>query len=291
MFGVLTIAFVILRLNGASPAAVMLPEGTPEDIRRLNRALGFDGPLQEQYIRFLLRAVRGDLGTSLQQQGVPALDVVLRRLPATLELATSGFVLGVVLGVAIAVVVQLTGSERLRAGVIWFGVVRQAVPTFVVGVLLVLLFSVNLGWLPSLGRGGWEHLLLPAITLGSYEVTLYMRMIGSALGEQEQLDYVRTAYSKGLNRFMVVVRHMLPNALLPALTVAGLHFGALLGGAVIVETVFAWPGIGQLMIVSVHSRDYPVVQATLLVVAVAFITINIAVDLLYTVLDPRMKAS
>jgi peptide/nickel transport system permease protein len=290
-FGVLTVAFVILRLNGGSPAVAMLPEGTPQDIANLNRALGFDGPIQDQYVRFILRAVHGDVGTSFQQQGVPALAVVLAHLPATLELAVSAFALGIVLGVLIAVVVQYSGNERLRTWIISVGVIRQATPTFIFGVLLVLLFSVKLGWLPSIGRGGLEHLILPAVTLGSFEVTLYMRLIGTSLGEQEQLDYVRMAYSKGLHRLVVIVRHMLPNALLPALTVAGLNFGAMLGGVVIVENVFAWPGIGQLMVSSVQLRDYPVVQATLLVVAVSFISVNIVVDLLYVVLDPRVRVS
>lgn len=291
IFGVLTVAFMILRLNGGSPAVAMLPEGRPEDIAALNHALGADGSIQDQYVRFISGAIRGDLGTSFQQQGVPAVEVVLSRLPATLELAVSAFVLGAVLGVVIAILVQLTGSERLRTSVLWLGVGRQAVPTFVVGVLLVLIFSVKLAWFPSIGRGGLEHLILPTVTLASFEVTLYMRLIGASLGEQEELDYVRTAYSKGLHRFVVVVRHMLPNALLPALTVAGLNFGAMLGGVVIVENVFAWPGIGQLMISSVNLRDYPVVEATLLVVAVAFISVNIVVDLLYAVLDPRMRVS
>jgi peptide/nickel transport system permease protein len=291
VFGVLTVAFVILRLNGGSPAVAMLPEGRPEDIQALNRALGYDGPLQDQYAHFMLGAIRGDLGTSFQQAGVPALEVVLARLPATFELAITAFVLGAILGVVIAVGVQLFANERLRASMIWLGVVRQAIPTFVVGVLFVLFFSVKLGWLPSIGRGGLEHLVLPAVTLASFEVTLYMRLIGASLGEQEELDYVRTAYSKGLDRLVVLVRHMLPNALLPALTVAGLNFGAMLGGVVIVENVFAWPGIGQLMITSVNLRDYPVVQATLCVVAVVFITVNIVVDLLYAVLDPRVRVT
>jgi peptide/nickel transport system permease protein len=291
VFGVLTVAFIILRLNGGSPAVAMIPDANQPDIARLNKALGYDGPMQDQYVRFLAGALDGNLGTSFQQQGVPALSIVLSRLPATLELASAAFALGILLGLVIAIVVQLTGSERLRAAVIWTGVVRQAIPSFVVGVLLVLLFSVKLGWLPSIGRGGIEHLLLPAVTLGSFEVTLYMRLIGASLGEQEELDYVRTAYSKGLSRLVVVVRHMLPNALLPALTVAGLNFGAMLGGVVIVENVFAWPGIGQLMISSVNLRDYPVVQATLVVVAVSFVTVNFVVDLLYVVLDPRVRVS
>jgi peptide/nickel transport system permease protein len=288
VFGVVTIAFAILRLNG-SPAYAMLPTGTPQDIASLNHALGFDGSLPYQYWNFLRGVAHFDLGDSLQQPGRPAVDVVLERLPATLELAVSAFVGGFLLGLAIAIVIQLTGSQRLRNTMIWLGTARQATPTFLFAVLLVLLFSVKLGWLPSIGRGGWKHLLLPAVSLGTFEVLLYTRLIDANLGEQRALDYVRTAYSKGQRERIVLFRHMLPNALLPVLTVAGLNFGVLLGGAVIVENVFNWPGMGQLMISSVQLRDYPVVQATLVVVSVIFVTVNILVDLLYAVLDPRVR--
>jgi peptide/nickel transport system permease protein len=288
VLGVVTIAFGVLRLQG-SPAYAMLPTGTPEDIAQLNRALGFDRSLGSQYVRFLENLVQLDLGESLQQPGTPALEVVFAHLPATLELAVSAFALGLILGLLMAILVQLTGSQRLRNGMIWLGVARQATPTFLFGVLLVILFSVELGWLPSFGRGGIEHLILPTVTLASFEVTLYMRLISSSLGEQQELDYVRTAYSKGQRRSVVILRHMLPNALLPAVTVAGLNFGALLGGAVIVENVFSWPGVGRLMIQSVGARDYPVIQATLIVVAVSFVLVNIVVDLLYAVLDPRVR--
>lgn len=288
VWGVVTIAFCILRLQG-SPAYAMLPNGTPEDIAALNHALGFDRSLPSQYFNFLLNVLQLDLGESLQLPATPALEVVLDRIPATLELASAGFALGLILGLLIAVVIQLTGSRRLRNTMIWLGVARQATPTFLFGVLLVIIFSVKLGWLPSLGRGGFEHLILPTVTLATFEVTLYMRLIDSSLGEQQELDYVRTAYAKGQRRPVVILRHMLPNALLPAVTVAGLNFGALLGGAVIVENVFNWPGVGQLMIQSVSARDYPVVQATLIVVAVFFVLVNIVVDLLYAVLDPRVR--
>lgn len=287
IFGVITVSFIILRLQG-SPAYAMLPTGTLEDIQALNVALGFEGSIAQQYWTFLGNIAHLDLGESLQQPGTPALEVVLSRLPATLELAIPAFVLGAVLGLIIALLVQLTRSERLRNTMIWLGVARQATPTFLFGVLLVVIFSVHLGWLPSIGRGGIENLVLPVVTLATFEVTLYMRLIDSSLGEQEELDYVRTAYSKGQPRQRVLRRHMLPNALLPALTVAGLNFGALLGGAVIVENVFNWPGVGQLMVQAVQLRDYPVIQACLVVVATSFVLVNIVVDLLYAVLDPRV---
>jgi peptide/nickel transport system permease protein len=288
IFGVVTISFVILRLQG-SPAYAMLPNGTPDDIAALDRALGFDNSLLSQYWHFLGNVLHFDLGTSLQEQGTPALDVVMSRMPATLELAVSAFLLGALLGLLLGLLVQLTRSPRLRNAMIWLGVARQASPTFLFGVILVIIFSVRLGWLPSIGRGGLSHLVLPVTTLATFEITLYMRLIASSLGEQEELDYVRTAYSKGQRRSRVIWRHMLPNALLPALTVAGLNFGALLGGAVIVENVFNWPGVGHLMVQSVALRDYPVIQATLIVVAMSFVLVNIGVDLLYAVLDPRVR--
>jgi peptide/nickel transport system permease protein len=288
VFGVVTIAFGILRLKG-SPAVAMVPTATIDQIKALNHALGFDGSLPSQYFHFLRGVIHLDVGTSLSQPASSALSVVYHRLPATLELTLSAFVVGLVGGFLIALVLQLTGSQRLRNAMIWIGVTRQAIPTFLFAVLLVLLFSLKLGWLPSIGRGGWRHLLMPTLTLATFEVTLYARLIDASLGEQRELDYVRTARAKGQRRLMVLLRHMLPNALLPVLTIAALNFGALLGGAVIVENVFNWPGIGQLLIYSVHARDYPVVQATLLVVAVLFVSLNIVVDLVYAALDPRVR--
>src|SRR5579884_272028 len=288
VLGVVTIAFAILRLNG-SPAVAIIPTATVSQIAALNHALGFDGSLPSQYWRYLGGLVHLDVGKSLQNPAASALSVVFGRLGATLELTLCSLGLGLGLGFLIALVLQITGSQRLRNTMIWVGVTRQAMPTFLFGVLLVLIFSVKLGWLPSIGRGGWRHLLLPTLTLASFEVTLYMRLIDAALSEQRELDYVRTARAKGLRGGTVLLRHMLPNALLPVLTIAGLNFGALLGGAVIVENVFNWPGVGQLLIQSVEMRDYPVVQATLLVVSVMFVTVNIVIDLLYAALDPRVR--
>lgn len=290
IIGVLTVAFVILRLNG-KPAVAMIPDAGPDLIAQLNKALGFDGSPLSQYGRYMSKAFRGDFGDSFSQPGVSTLQVVLSHLGATLELAVSGLVLGLALGFGIAFLIQVTGSERLRSTMIWLGVARQATPTFLFGVLLVITFGVRLAWLPTLGRGGFDHLILPALTLGTFEITLYVRLLDSALMAQRDLDYVRTARAKGQRRSQVILRHMLPNALLPTLTVAGLNFGAMLGGVVIVEAVFAWPGVGQLMVQSVNQRDYPVVQTALLVIAILFILVNLAVDLLYAVLDPRVRLS
>jgi peptide/nickel transport system permease protein len=288
VFGVVTISFGILRLGG-EPGSSMLPTGRPEDIAALNTALGFDGSILEQYVNFLEGFfLHGTVGDSFGQR-MPAIGVVLERMPQTMLLAVTAFAVGLITGLVIAVVLQLTGSQRLRNIFIWLGVARMAIPTFLFGVVLVLVFSVKLGWLPSLGSGSVQHLILPVLTLATFEIALYMRLIDSSLGEQQELDYVRTAHAKGQRRIVVVLRHMLPNALLPALTIAGLNLAGLLGGAVIIENIFGWPGVGSLMVSAVQTRDYPVVQATLLVVAVIFVVVNLLVDLLSALLDPRVR--
>lgn len=290
IYGVLTLAFLILRLNG-KPAVAMIPQASPQAINQLNGALGFNGSIASQYLRYMSKAVRGDLGDSFSQPGIPTLHIVLIHLPATLELAVSALLLGMIVGFLMAFIIQLTRSQRLRSFMIWLGVARQATPTFLFGVLLVLIFAVKLGWLPALGRTGAQSLILPTLTLGTFEITLYMRLLDSSLTAQQDADYVRTAQAKGQRRSVIIFRHMLPNALLPTLTVAGLNFGSMLGGVVIVEAVFNWPGVGQLMVQSVDQRDYPVVQTALLVIAILFILVNLAVDLLYAVLDPRVRLS
>jgi peptide/nickel transport system permease protein len=289
VFGVITAAFFIQRLGG-KPAALLLPvDASPEDVDRLNEALGYDRPIVTQFFDFLGDALRGDFGTSLRRPGIPALDVVLERLPATVELALAAFAGGVIVALLLVIAVRLMGGSALRMAIVWLGQIRLALPTFLFGILLILIFSVELGWLPSYGRGTWQHLILPATTLGTFQIAQYVRLMDSSFGQQEDEDYVRTARSKGNNRLVVVLRHMLPNALLPVITVMGIHLGALLGGAVVIESVFNWPGLGQLVIDSVRNRDFPVVVAALLVVSVIFVVVNLIVDLLYSVIDPRVR--
>jgi peptide/nickel transport system permease protein len=172
---------------------------------------------------------------------------------------------------------------------LWIAFIRQAIPTFFFGLLLILLFSVTLRWLPSVGRGDWRNLLLPATTLATYELALYLRLINAAFAEEAAHDYVRTAYAKGQARRRVILRHILPNALLPLVTVAGINLGVLLGGAVVTETVFGWPGVGRLIIQSVSQRDYPVIVAGVTIIAIVFVLLNLLVDFLYAFLDPRIR--
>ena len=290
IFGVLTATFFLVRLAG-DPAALLLPvEATDKDIAEFRRALGLDQPLPVQYLKFLLNAVEGDFGVSLRQR-TSALGLVIERLPATLELALTAFVLGIVLAFLLGLAMRLSNSPRLRAVIMWAALIRQAIPVFWFGLLLILLFAVNLRWLPSLGRGTIAHLVLPALTLATYELALYLRLFNSSLAAESQQDYVRTAYAKGQSRANVLLRHMLPNALLPLITIAGINLGLLLGGTVVTETVFSWPGVGRLIVQSVGQRDYPVIIAGVVVVCLIFVIVNLIVDLLYAYLDPRVRLS
>jgi peptide/nickel transport system permease protein len=280
----------LVRLAG-DPAALLLPvEATDRDIAEFRRALGLDQPLPIQYLKFLLSAIEGDFGISLRQR-TSALGLVIERLPATLELALTAFVLGIVLAFLLGLAMRLSNSPRLRAVIMWVALTRQAIPVFWFGLLLILLFAVNLRWLPSLGRGTVAHLVLPALTLATYELALYLRLFNSSLATEGQQDYVRTAYAKGQSKVKVLLRHMLPNALLPLITIAGINLGLLLGGTVVTETVFSWPGVGRLIVQSVSQRDYPVIIAGVVVVCLIFVIINLIVDLLYAYLDPRVRLS
>src|SRR5262249_22467722 len=269
VLGLLTANFFLVRLAG-DPATLLLPvEATQDEIATFRTALGLDQPLPVQYVKFLTHALGGDFGVSLRQR-TPALELVLERLPATLELALTSFILGLALAFAVGVAVRLSGSARLRTFVMWIALARQAIPVFWFGLLLILLFSVTLRWLPSLGRGGITHLILPAITLATYELALYLRLFNSSLAAEAKQDYVRTAFAKGQSRSRVLIKHMLPNALLPLVTIAGINLGLLLGGTVVTETVFSWPGVGRLIVQSVSQRDYPVIIAGVFVVCLIF---------------------
>ena len=277
VLGVVTFTFFLVRLAG-DPAALLLPvEASDEDIARLRAALGLDQSWIVQYWKFLANAVSGDFGVSLRQR-TPALDLVLERLPATLELALTSFVLGMVLAFGIGLAMRLSTSARLRSTVLWLALARQAIPVFSFGLILILIFSVWLRWLPSLGRGSLAHLVLPSLTLATYELALYLRLFNASLSAEQSQDYVRTAYSKGQSRTKVIVAHMLPNALL-------------LGGTVVTETVFSWPGVGRLVVQSVSQRDYPVIVAGVFIISLTFVLVNLAVDIIYAYLDPRVRLS
>jgi peptide/nickel transport system permease protein len=288
VFGVMTVSFFLVRLAG-DPTVLLLPvEATDQDVERLRQALGLDQSLLVQYLKFVTNLATGDFGISIRQR-VPALDLVLERIPATLELALWSFVLGIVLAFAIGLLMRLSRSRRLRTMIMWIAMARQAIPVFSFGLLLILIFSVTLRWLPSLGRGGVAHLILPALTLATYELALYLRLFNASLVAEQHQDYVRTAYAKGQGRAQVLLLHMLPNALLPLVTIAGINLGVLLGGTVVTETVFSWPGVGRLIVQSVSQRDYPVIIAGVFVISLIFVGVNLTVDILYRFLDPRVR--
>jgi peptide/nickel transport system permease protein len=290
VLGVMTVCFFLVRLAG-DPVALLLPvEAKDQDIAVLRQALGLDQPLIVQYLKFLWHAATGDFGLSLRQHA-PALSLVLERVPATLELALSAFALGIALAFALGLAMRLSATPRLRAVIMWLALARQAIPVFAFGLFLILIFSVWLRWLPSLGRGGVSHLILPAVTLGTYELALYLRLFNAALTVEQSHDYVRTAYAKGQARTLVVLRHTLPNALLTLITIAGINLGLLLGGTVVTETVFSWPGVGRLIVQSVTQRDFPVIIAGVFMVSVIFVAVNLIVDILYGILDPRVSVS
>jgi len=286
--GVVTLAFAALRLSG-DPAATMLPgDASVEELVALRHQLGLDRPLWLQYVQFLGGALTGDFGTSFRHQQ-PALPLVLERLPATLELAGAALALAVALALPLGILAAVHRGRLLDVLAMAFAVVGQATPYFWMGIMLILVVSVELGWLPTSGRGGLERLILPAVTLGTHFAASLARLTRTSMLEVLGQQFVTTARAKGLSEWSVVLAHALKNAAVPVVTLIGLQFGTLLGGAVVTETIFAWPGVGRLAVQSVFVRDYPVVQAGVFVLALTFVAINLLVDLLYGVLDPRIR--
>jgi ABC-type dipeptide/oligopeptide/nickel transport system permease component len=271
------------------PAEVLLGEqATPERVVEVRRALGLDRPLAEQYWRFVSRAVRGDFGESVRAMR-PVLPYVLERLPATLELSLGALVLSAGLGVPLGVLAAARRHSVWDALSMQLALLAQSTPNFWAGLMLIALFSVKLQLLPVSGRGSLRHLVLPSITLAIFFSGLVVRLTRSGMLEVLAQDYVRTAWAKGMPERLVIFRHALKNALIPIVTVLGLQVGTLLGGAVVTETVFAWPGMGQLAVQAIYQRDYPVVQAIVLLLGTAFVFINWAVDVSYCLLDPRIQ--
>jgi peptide/nickel transport system permease protein len=287
MWGVSTIVFVIVRLSG-DPVALMVPQGTPADvIAQMRHTLGLDLPLHVQYLRFLAGLARGDLGTSYVQDA-PALALVLQRLPYTIELTMAAFGLALAVGLPLGVAAGTRRGgafDRLALPLILVG---QAMPSFWTGLLLILIVSVRWHLLPSSGSGTPQTLVLPSITLAWLSLATIARMSRSAVLEEAGRDYVRTAHAKGVSPRRVVVAHLLRNAAIPILTIAALDVANLLGGAVITETIFAWPGIGRLAVEAIQARDYTVVQAVVIVGTAIFVLTNLVTDVLYGFLDPRI---
>ena len=291
LLGVSVLVFVILRVLPGDPARMLLPDGAPESaVAELNRQLGLREPLIVQYGLFLRSVARGDFGQSFQYRA-PALRVVLERLPATVQLTLAAMLVTIAVGVSLGIFTAVRRGTRYDVAGTIVAVLGQSLPNFWLGIMLILLFGVALRWLPTSGFAGWTSLVLPAITLAAFPTALVARLTRSSMLEILNRDYIRTGRAKGLAEQSVVLRHALRNAAIPVLTVIGLQIGALLGGAVITESVFAWPGMGKLTVDAIFFRDFPVVQTVLILSATVFVAINLLVDLLYTVIDPRIRYS
>jgi peptide/nickel transport system permease protein len=288
LLGVSVVVFLILHLTGDPALLLLPPDATAEDIARFRKAMGFDDPVSVQYMRFLKGALRGDFGESVRH-GEPALGLVLERLPATFELAGAGFLLALCLAIPTGIVSAVRRNTVVDYVSTVVALLGQAMPTFWLGIMLILVFSVRLSWLPSSGRGDLEHLILPAITLGLFTTARITRLTRSGMLEVLSQDYIRTARAKGVSEPPVVWKHALKNAAIPIVTIVGIELGTLLGGSVITETIFAWPGVGRLSVQAISNRDYPVVQAAVFLLASTFVIVNFLVDIVYTYLDPRIR--
>jgi peptide/nickel transport system permease protein len=291
LLGISLIVFVALHLTG-DPAAAMLRGGTPTrvDILALRRQLGLDQPLPVQYLIFLGNAVRGNLGTSYYYQA-PALTLVFQHLPATMALTATSMVVSLLIAFPLGILSALRRNTPLDFFARVFALLGVSFPNFWLGIMLILIFAVRLNWLPPSGAGGPQYLILPALTLGMILAGITTRLVRSSVLDVIGAEYVRTARAKGLPPTRLVRRHIVRNALLPVVTYIGLQFGTLLGGAVIIEQVFSWPGVGQLALSAVNQGDYPLVQASVLVLATFLILVNILVDISYAFIDPRIHYS
>ena len=283
-----TVVFVVMRLSG-DPVPLLLPPDAPiSEMERVRRELGLDRPLPVQYAVFLRNTLKLDFGRSLHFRQ-PAFSVVSGYIPATLELGLTAFFLAALVAVPVGLISAMKRNTLLDHAAMGFALIGQAAPTFFLGILFILLLSLKLDLFPTSGRGNWSNLVLPALTLGAFTMASIARLTRSAVLEVLRADYIRTARAKGLGEALVVAKHTFRNAAIPILTITALQFGTLLGGAVVTETVFSWPGIGRLAVQSIYNRDYPVVQCTVFLAAVMFIIINFIVDLLYGFLDPRAR--
>lgn len=309
LLGVSVVVFLLVHLAPGDPVRIMLgEEATIADVERLNRIYGFDQPLPVQYARWLVRAVQGDLGLSIRQQ-VPVTRIIWERMPATIEMALWSLVIAIGIGVPLGVISAVRRNTWIDFGSMFVALIGVAAPNFWVGLILLSQVALHVSWLPIGGRGPafdqalwslvtldpapmWDHLryvLLPAIALGASLMAVITRLTRSSLLEVLGKDYVRTARAKGLVERVVVYGHALKNALLPVITVVGVQFGSLLGGAIVIEVVFSWPGVGRLIVNAISARDFPVVQGSVLMLAVVFALVNLLVDLSYSLVNPRVR--
>ncbi|WP_040407833.1 ABC transporter permease [Amycolatopsis nigrescens] len=287
---VATVAFFLVRLSGDPVKLLLPPDATADQEATLRASLGLDRPLLAQYLDYLAGLPRLDFGTSLFYDQ-PVADVLFARLPATLELAAAAIVVALVLAIPAGIMAALRRGRATDTGVMTGVLIGQSTPPFWVGILLILVFAVQLKVLPASGYGSFAHLVLPAVTLAVYSVAMIARLLRSSLVDVLGSDYIRTARAKGLGTGSVVLSHGLRNASLPVITVVGLEVGSMLGGAILTEQVFSWPGVGRLTVEAIANRDFPMVQAAVLFFAATFVLVNLVVDLSYTLLDPRVRVT
>ena len=288
ILGITIMTFAILRLTGDPAGMVLGAMATPEAIAAYRTEHGLDAPLHIQYLRFMRGALVGDFGLSLRYR-VPVGKLLLDCLPATLQLSAAALVLSLVIGIPVGIFSAVHRSGFVDFLVRMTVMLGQAIPGFYLGILMIMLFAVELGWFPTGGYGGFKHLVLPSIALGTYLIVLIVRFTRSSMLDVLAEDYIRTAHGKGLPYRSVILRHALRNAMIPLVTVIGLQMGAVVSGAIVTEAVFSWPGLGLFTVQAVYSRDFPVVQAVVLFVTIMVVFINLVVDIIYGLLDPRIR--
>ncbi len=288
LLGVSIIVFMLMYLSG-DPVALLLPMDTsPEVVAEMRENLGFNDPLYIQYLNFLSGAVRGDFGDSLHH-GQPAMSLILERMPATIELTLASIAVALIIAIPLGIITAVYSNTIVDYIGSVIALIGQSMPVFWLGLMLLYFVGVRYRLLPITGRGSWEHLVLPAITVGAYTAATLARMLRSRMIEILQQDYIKTAKAKGVKGVFVILKHALRNALLPVITILAMQLGTLLGGAVITETIFAWPGVGRFMLQAIQNRDIAIVQAGVFVLAVSIVLINISTDVIYSLLDPRIR--
>jgi peptide/nickel transport system permease protein len=286
---VVTLVFALIHLVPGDPIAQMLGEGAPQpEIQRLRHDLGLDRPLLDQYKTYLFGLLKGDLGTSFRNQE-PVARSIAARYPATLELTVAALAVSLAVAIPAGVIGAVKRGTFVDKAIGTFTLLGVSLPNFALGPLLILLFSIVWGILPVSGRGGMSHLILPALTMGGALSAITTRMVRSSMLEEIHHDYIRTARAKGLPEHVVLFRHALRNGLLPVITILGLQTGGLLAGAIITETIFAWPGLGRLTVQAINARDYPLLQGCILTIALSYILINLLTDAVYCLVDPRIR--
>ena len=289
LIGVATLVFSLIHLVPGDPVQAMLGESaSPQDVAQLRTKLGLDRPLYEQYVTFAAGVVRGDLGVSLRTNQ-PVTTVIFERMPATMELAVAAMVVSIVFAIPLGIIAAVRKDTRIDHAATTLALVGISMPTFWLGPLLAIIFSVWLGWFPVSGRGTLANLVLPAITLGAPLAAILARMTRASVLEELRELYVLAARARGVSEARAVLAHAFRNSLIPIVTVIGLQFGAVLTGAVITETIFAWPGVGRLLVQSISARDYPAVQGCILLIALTYVSMNLFIDVLYGFLDPRIR--